>query len=120
MSQVSVDSSLIKEALAELELKEQALAKLAALEVKLDIINDVIDLTEQGYIDPADMQTKIAEFTEAPDSLLIFKKAVEFGSGGGNLGSLTSNGSEEISKTAAYGDSAEARFHSTLSEIIKE
>jgi len=119
MTKISIESSLIKEALVELELKDQALSKLAAYEQELDVVYRVLDLVQSGHIDPMDMMDKIAEFVETPEALMIFKKAVELRSGGGSLGRLTEDSSEEISKIAGYGDTAEVRLYSTLTDIIK-
>lgn len=119
MTKISVDSSLIKEALAELELKDQAFVKLAAYEQELEVVYRVINLVQSGHIDPMDMHEKVAEFVEDPESLMIFEKAVELRSGGGSLGRLTEDSSDEISKIAAYGDTAEVRLYSTLTDIIR-
>lgn len=116
MALVSVDDSLIKEAMAELALKDEALVKAAAVQVELDVVYEVMNLVASGQIDPDDIMEKTAEFVAAPESLTVYKKAVGMRSGGMSLGRLT--GSSEISKTASSED-PEARLFDTLATIVK-
>jgi hypothetical protein len=116
MTLVSVDDSLIKEAMAELARKDEALVKAAAVQVELDVVYEVMNLVASGQIDPDDIIEKTAEFTASPEALQVYKKAVEMRSGGISLGRLTN--SSEISKTASS-DDPEARLFNTLTTIVK-
>jgi len=117
MSKITVDSSLIKEALAQIEIQEHALSKLASVEHELNTVYQVIGLVRDGYIDVDDMHEKIAEFIQAPDALSIFKKAVELRSGGISLGRLVDN-SSSLSKVASHDETPETRLHLNLFSIV--
>ena len=67
MTLVSVDDSLIKEAMAELTRKDEALVKAAAVQVELDVVYEVMDLVARGQIDPDDPPI----LTSSIDRLLI-------------------------------------------------
>jgi hypothetical protein len=116
MTLVSVDDSLIKEAMAELTRKDEALVKAAAVQVELDVVYEVMDLVARGQIDPDDIIEKTAEFIASPEALQVYKKAVVMHSGGISLGRLT--GSSEISKTASS-DDPENRLFNTLTTLVK-
>lgn len=118
MTRISVDSALIKEALAQIELQEQALQKLASLQRELDTVYQVLNLIKEGHIDFDEIESKIQDFIESPESLAIFKKAVSLRSGGNSFGRLTSS-DPTLSKTAALKEeNPEARLFSQISTII--
>ncbi len=113
MSKVTVDSQMIKEAIAGLERKDEALSKLASANQELEILYDVIDLVKEGSIDPLLIREKVEAFLADPDDLRIFKKAASLRANG--LGKLAS-GPDSSNYTS--GETAEDRLSSNISNIL--
>ncbi len=116
MALVSVDDSLIKEAMAELALKDEALAKAAAVQAELGVVYEVMNLVACGQLDPDDIMEKAAEFVATPENLTVYKKAVGMRSGEMSLGRLTD--SSELSKVASS-ENPEVRLFNTLTTLVK-
>lgn len=119
MTKVSVDESLIKEAIDAANERDELQVKLATAQEELSVVYGVIGLAEQGYIDTDDILSKIAEFVGNPDDLAVFQKAVELKSDYGSLGTVTGSTPDAMSKNAGYGESAEATLYNNLLDLFQ-
>lgn len=109
---VTVEKSLIKEAMDALAEKTAELTKMAALVAELSVYKRVAELVSKGAIDPADTLDKVAEFQAEPDKLLLFEKRSDLQWG------ACIRVDESSSNSVASQDSPEEQFYNNLKAIL--
>lgn len=73
-NQLLSQQHLIKRASADLD---ESFQKVANLESEIRVLRDTLDLVTRGFIDPATVPDKLAEFLSDPDQLNVIKKAID-------------------------------------------
>ena len=72
--QMLSQQNLIKRAEADLD---ESYRKVANLESENRVLRDTLDLVTKGFIDPATVPEKLAEFLSDPDQIEVIKKAID-------------------------------------------
>lgn len=119
MAQVTVDSGLIKEALAEIEAKKILMDKVASLETELYLVEELLQLAQRGHVEVNDVMDKVAQYRDDIDEFRIFKKAVELNAHVGSLGQVAHRSDYPLSKEASV-DDAEERFLESLKNSLNK
>ena len=112
-NKITVDRELIKEAMQAAQERDAGLEKVAALEVERNVVYGVLELVQDGLLDPSSVLEKVAEYLNKPEDLELFKKASHMSAFSFSIGQVSDSGAEGESS----GESPEAHFADRLGAI---
>ena len=111
---VLVDRDLIKEAMAAAQERDVEMAKVASLEAEKSVLYGVLDLVQEGLLDPLSVLEKAAEYLEHPEELSFFKRAARMSNHSFSIGTVASVDNDLDSAD----ESPETQFISRLNTFV--
>lgn len=83
MKNVAVPVVLLQQSLTTLKKqaseRDTAMEKLASVESDLRVAHSILEMVQDGLIDPTDSMTKFAEFSDKPELIELTKQAAKMG-----------------------------------------